>query len=176
MSKAKSKRSKSRGNRGKTKPVPRAPSLKVGRPSKIDNPRLVEVLLDAIRAGNYYGPACAIAGVSYQAFREWMRRGEAAAEIKANGKRLPKGSKKYLDFHASIKGAELEAEGRIVSLWRTQIPGDWRAAEAFLKKRFPLRWGAMLDQIGAGDPEREAAEMPFTSITFNFPDGSSRTE
>jgi len=99
-----------------------------GRPSKL-TPELQQKLVDAIRTGNYYSAACAYAGVSYKVFRDWMIRGEAQE------------SGKYCDFRKAITRAESEAEVRTVALWQKAIPEDWRAAQMFLERRHPDRWG-----------------------------------
>lgn len=50
---------------------------RVGRPSKL-TPEVKKRLIDAIKAGNYYEPACRFAGIDYSTFRKWMQKGEQA--------------------------------------------------------------------------------------------------
>lgn len=99
----------------------------VGRPSKL-TPEVQEKLLNAIRMGNYYEAACAYAGIHYFTFRRWIEKGEKAK------------SGKYREFSDLVKKAEAEAEARIVALWQSKIPKDWRAAQVFLERRYPDRW------------------------------------
>lgn len=99
-----------------------------GRPSKL-TPERQKKLVDAIRAGNYYETACTYAGIEYQTFRNWMVAGEQASRGK------------YFDFFEAITRAESEAEARAVALWQKAMPEDWRAAQMFLERRHPDRWG-----------------------------------
>lgn len=99
-----------------------------GRPSKL-TPQVKKKLLDAIRAGNYYEPACMYAGISYRSFRRWMDKGEKAK------------SGEFWQFCQEVKQAEAEAEARVVAMWQKQIPDSWQAARDFLERRYPDRWG-----------------------------------
>lgn len=85
--------------------------------------------MDAIRAGNYYEPTCAYAGIDYTTFRKCMQKGEKAR----------KGT--YFEFFEAVKQAEAEAEASMVALWQKQIPENWQAARDFLERRYPDRWG-----------------------------------
>ncbi|KJS86280.1 valine--tRNA ligase [Desulfosporosinus sp. BICA1-9] len=67
--------------------------------------------------------------ISCTTFRHWMRQGE---EDKKG---------EYFNFFNAIKAAEAQAEIRAVELWHKQMPQDWRAAQAFLERRYPERWG-----------------------------------
>jgi transposase len=98
-----------------------------GRPSKL-TPEVKKRLLDAIRAGNYFEPACVYAGITYRTFRNWMERGEEAK------------SGEYFQFFHEVTRAEAEAEARMVAQWQAQVPNDWRAAKDFLARRYPDRW------------------------------------
>ena len=102
--------------------------MPAGRPSKL-TPERQKKLVDAIRAGNYYETACTYAGIEYQTFRNWMTAGEQATRGK------------YFGFFEAITRAEAEAESRAVALWQKAMPDDWRAAQMFLERRHPDRWG-----------------------------------
>ena len=99
-----------------------------GRPSKL-TPERQKKLVDAIRAGNYYETACTYAGIDYTTFRLWMQKGEARE------------AKKFSDFFEAITRAQSESEARAVALWQQAMPTDWRAAQMFLERRHPDRWG-----------------------------------
>jgi hypothetical protein len=100
---------------------------RAGRRSKL-TPAAQRRLLDAIRSGSYYEPACRVAGISFQTFRNWLMRGEREK------------SGPYFDFFEAVKAAEAEAELRAVTLWSKAMPKDWRAAKEFLERRHPSRW------------------------------------
>ena len=106
---------------------------RVGRPSKL-TPEVKKRLIDAIKAGNYYEPACKFAGIDYSTFRKWMQKGEQAK------------SGQYFEFFEEVTRAEAEAEARMVAQWQSQIPQEWRAARDFLARRYPERW-AQKDKI-----------------------------
>ena len=46
----------------------------VGRPSKFLSVK--DKIIEAIRRGNYYEPACKAAGIDYSTFRDWMKKAE----------------------------------------------------------------------------------------------------
>jgi len=129
----------------------------------LEDPRLRARLLEAIRIGNYYDAACGLAGVAYGTFREWIVRGEADSKTGV--------ASIYAAFRDDVQAAELEAEGRIVAMWRQQIPNDWRAAERFLAKRFKRNWQ---DQGGVfGLPGMEGGSVnviiPIREVVVNLP-------
>lgn len=100
----------------------------MARPLKLTRQRQ-QKLADAIRAGNYYENACAVAGIDYATFRRWMVRGES----ETHGP--------FSQFCEAITRAEAEAEVHAVEIWRAAMPNDWRAAQTFLERRYPQRWG-----------------------------------
>jgi hypothetical protein len=106
-----------------------------GRPTKLTD-QVRGRICQAIAAGNYYGAACACAGVGYSTFRAWMA-GKAP---------------RFREFQEAVARAEAEAEVRAVALWQKQCPDDWRACRDFLARRHPDRWGPK--QTFAGDPLR----------------------
>jgi transposase len=99
----------------------------------IANPEIRKKLLDAIRAGNYYLPACASAGLSYDAFHRALQRGERA---EAAGET----DNVYAVFRREVLQAEAEAEIEVVRMWRDQCPEEWQASRDFLARRHPERW------------------------------------
>lgn len=98
-----------------------------GRPSKL-TPETRKRLFDAIKAGCYYDVACRYAGISYATFRNWINKGEKSK------------SGEFFDFLEALKQAEAEAEVRMVMLWQSKMPEDWKAARDFLARRYPERW------------------------------------
>ena len=85
-------------------------------------------VLSSIGSGVHYTTACAYAGVNYNTFRAWMKRGEEE----------PYGI--YRDFYNAVKKAEAEAEEKLIKILNDAAPGDWRAALAMLERRWPERW------------------------------------
>jgi len=106
-----------------------------GRPSKL-TPESQTRLLDAIRAGNHYEPACRYAGIGYSTFRTWMIKGEEQR------------SGQFREFLEAVKQAEAEAEMSMVAVWQKEAVDNWQAARDFLERRFPERWGRK-DRVSA---------------------------
>lgn len=98
-----------------------------GRPSKLTTSTRRR-LINAIRNGSHYEPACRAAGISFQTFRNWLSRGERER------------SGPFFEFFEDIKKAEADAELRALRLWNRAMPDDWRAAKDFLERRHPGRW------------------------------------
>jgi transposase-like protein len=100
----------------------------VGRPSKFY--LVKDKIIEAIRKGNYYEPACKAAGVDYSTFRDWMKKAE-------EDKKGP-----FFQFSEEVHKAEAEAELEIVQIWKSQMPHNWQAARDFLARRQPERWAS----------------------------------
>src|SRR4051794_22477989 len=85
-------------------------------------------LVAAIRAGNYADAACLSAGISSSTYYRWLERGE----------REPAGI--YHELWEAVRQAEGEAEVFAVAILRRAMNDDWRAAIAYLERRYPGRW------------------------------------
>lgn len=100
--------------------------------------------LTAIKAGNYRDAACAFAGVARPTFYVWMKKGEEAPDSE------------YGKFRHEVIEAEAMAEAQMVMIWRTQMPGDYRAVRDFLERRYPDRWARREIITHDGLPENKA--------------------
>src|SRR5690554_4362410 len=98
-----------------------------GRPSKLMT-EIRKRLFDAIKAGWDNDVACRYAVISYAKIRNWIMKGEKSK------------SGEFFDFLEALKQAEAEAEIRMVMLWQSKMPEDWKAARDFLARRYPERW------------------------------------
>jgi hypothetical protein len=117
------------------------PSLqaKAGKPIKL-TPSVQETVCRMVRDGNYFTIACRAAGISLDALARWRKRGAA-------------GEEPFATFLQALEQAELEAETKLVEIWNSQAPEDWRAARDLLARRFPERWGRIeeaLPGVGVG--------------------------
>jgi len=100
-----------------------------GRKTKLDEKRLKKVV-EGITAGLPYDTACALAGITYQTFLNWMRAGEAAE------------SGKFFEFFEEVKKAEAIAESvHIANIKNAGKAGVWKYACWILERRHPDRWG-----------------------------------
>lgn len=103
----------------------------MGRPTKL-TPKTQERIVQALRLGNYLCVAVEYAGIEEQTFYNWMERGKKEQEGI------------YFEFFEAVRGAELEAEVRMVARWQqiiTQNPMNHYAVKDFLEKRYKARWG-----------------------------------
>ena len=105
--------------------------------------------------GNYYDSACKYAGISYDAFRSYMLKGEAGE------------TEQLVEFYEAIKNAEATAELEIVRQWQKQIPGDWKACATFLERRFPDKWArrTAVELTGKGGGPLESASYYKPDLT-----------
>ena len=99
----------------------------MGRPTKLSD-EVRERIVQAIRAGNYADAAAQSAGISPSTYYRWMARGEQEA------------SGAFHAFREAVVRAEAEAEVHAVAIVRRAMGDDWRAAVAYLERRYPARW------------------------------------
>ena len=94
-----------------------------GRPSKL-TPETTEALCEKLREGRTYAVACAYAGIVYETFRNWLRKGEQAKQGE------------YSVFYATIRKAEMV--GRDVLEARALKSSN---PLEILERRWPEDWG-----------------------------------
>lgn len=99
----------------------------MARPTKLTS-ELQTRIVQAIRAGNYADAAARSAGISPSTYYRWLERGERAA------------SGAHREFRDAVKRAEADAEVHAVAIVRKAMAEDWRAAMAYLERRYPERW------------------------------------
>lgn len=140
-----------------------------GRSSKLDR-ELGDKIVSAIKAGGYVETAAAFAGVSKDTFYAWLRRGakEKAGPFKefsdAVGQAVAESEMRYVTVVAraangydvikerTVVGTDLK--GNPISNTTTEKSHEFnpQAAEWWLERRFPKRWGRM--------EREETPEMP----------------
>jgi hypothetical protein len=102
------------------------------------NPEVQEQIVAAIRAGSFPEPAARAAGIAPATYYRWMRLGRE------------EDSGLHRDFLEAVRRAEGEAEVHAIAVIRKQMPGDWRAALAYLERRHSERWGRRAAEERAG--------------------------
>ena len=123
----------------------------MGRPSKL-TPETVQKICENIRLGLRYNDAALAAGISYDTFYSWRKKGEAAK------------SGKYTEFLKAVKRAEAEGERALVARIQKAAQdeynketgdlisrGQWTAAAWILERRHREKWGRQLDLTSKGD-------------------------
>jgi hypothetical protein len=148
----------------------------MGRPSKL-TPELQDRICNALRAGNFIEPVCAVNGIDDSTFRRWMTMGADTPERK--------GRQPYRTFRAAVIAAQAIPEVALVNRTYTEAMGipktcgkrhvvrcpcgcgtdvtiecdhtlyvdaDSRSREFLLSRKFPDRWGAKdrLEHSGPG--------------------------
>lgn len=138
-------------------------------------PEVADKFVKLLEEGHYRKVACAAVGISYQAFLNWLAKGE-------------EGDERYVEFQQRVTAAESKLEIDLLNRIVTHSLEDWRAASFALERRFPTRWGdakavqvkleaerdAMLDALVKALEKRglaDAAEDVFRELAG----GSSRT-
>lgn len=100
-----------------------------GRPSKLTEATVTK-LEQAIALGATYEDACRYAGINYETFRRWMRRGERASRGE------------FRAFVERIRDAEARATiGWLAKIEQAANNGSWKAAAWKLERRYPERYG-----------------------------------
>jgi transposase len=97
-----------------------------GRATKLTT-EVRDKILHAIRQGNYACVAAQYAGIGESTFYLWLQRGA-------------RGERPYVEFLEAVKGAEAEAEVKLVELVRLSAVDNWQAAMTTLERRYPERW------------------------------------
>lgn len=100
----------------------------MARPTKLTQ-EVHDLIVEAVRAGNYYEVAARAAGVEASTFYKWMKRGR-------EGK-----GKRYVEFFHAVEQARAEAERESVEIVRNAAKKDWAAASWWLERIAPARWG-----------------------------------
>ena len=112
---------------------------KMARPSKL-TPETHAAIVDAILHGATYKDAAESAGVWYTTFNDWMQRGEQAK------------SGQYYEFYDAIRQAEAQCRLNMTRVIQSAAAkGDWKAAEAYLRRRDRANWGDNVDVTSGGE-------------------------
>ena len=101
----------------------------MARPTKLTAETQARIV-EALENGATRNDAAWVGGITYVTFNNWMGRGEAAK----------RGI--YREFREAVEAAEALARYRhTLVITKAAKDGDWRASEAFLKRRDPEHWG-----------------------------------
>ena len=155
-----------------------------GRPTKFE-PELAERIISAIKAGGYVETAAAYAGVRKSTFYDWLRRGarEQQGEFKefsdAVQRAIADSEMRYVAVVAKAAGGydvvtertvvnqTLDKDGKIVTLTNqtTERGHEFspQAAEWWLERRFPRKWGRMERPEGS-ELQEEDGEKPLATL------------
>jgi hypothetical protein len=111
----------------------------MARPTKL-TPETSKAILDALAYGATYKDAAEAAGVDYDTFNNWMKRGREAK------------SGEFFEFFGSVRQTEAAARLKYLStIAKAAMDGDWRAALEYLKRRDRSSWGDNVDVTSGGE-------------------------
>ena len=127
----------------------------MARPTKL-TPELSLAFRQCLEDGNHRGTACGAVGLAESTLYRWLARGEQEQEGI------------YHDFRIGVEKAEALAEVRAVGTLQDAALEDWRAALAYLERRFPARWRTQqrMELTGAdGGPIRSAHGLDLSKLS-----------
>lgn len=111
-----------------------------GRPTKL-TPETHRLIVDALEIGATRKDAAGAAGVTYETFLNWMKRGEESKRGR------------FFDFFNAASRAECKARlSYLKVIKRASDTGDWRAALEVLKRRDRENWGDGVDITSGDEP------------------------
>ena len=111
----------------------------MARPSKLTEENVTKII-DAILHGATHTDAAGSAGIAYDTFNNWMMAGAKAK----------KGE--LFEFFQKVRQAEGECAVNFTRVIQSAAArGDWKAAEAWLKRRRRAEWGDNIDMTSGGE-------------------------
>lgn len=123
----------------------------MARPTKL-TPDVSKKIVDAIRLGATYELAANYAGINYDTFNEWIKKGKSGR------------NKEFSEFSELVRKAEGDAAiGWLAKVEKAASDGDWHAATWKLERRYPRDYGKQLIEH-SGKIEQE--------MTVNWPEDS----
>jgi len=113
----------------------------MARPTKL-TPEVQEAIIKAVSAGATLDAAAGSAGVSYDTFNRWMKRGAKAS------------SGEFCEFYKAVTIAAAQVRVNMAStIALAAAKGDAKAAIEWLKRRDPAQWGDRLQLSRMTDDE-----------------------
>ena len=139
----------------------------MARPSKL-TPETHAAIVDAILHGATYKDAAESAGVWYETFNNWIKLGEASK------------SGQYFQFFQDVRKAEAQCRLNMTRVIQSAVAkGDWKAAEAYLRRRDRANWGDNVDVTSNGESVKPIDDERFNRAISTLADavreGLSRT-
>lgn len=138
----------------------------MGRPTKL-TPEVHEIIVEAVRAGNYIETAALAAGIHRDTFYGWLERAkDEPGSI-------------YSDFSDALESAKAEAEKRDLSIIsQAAHDGSWQAAAWKLERKHPQRWGRV-NRTEISGPDGSAVKVevsPKETLQAKLSDMLSRAQ
>lgn len=112
-------------------------------------------LLEAARRGATQVAACAYAGISPRSLQAWRAEWKALDPAATDRD----GDERLLRFFRMYDNALASVELRLLGSWVEAAESDWRAAQAFLARRYPERWGDPAKRLEISGPNEGPIEL-----------------
>lgn len=115
----------------------------MARPTKL-TPDVQQKIEQALRLGATYELAAQYAGIHYDTFNEWRKRGEAEIKrVLENSKASIRADElPFTEFYEATQKAESEgAMGWLAKIEKAANDGNWQAAAWKLERRYPRDYG-----------------------------------
>ncbi|NIR31718.1 MAG: hypothetical protein GWN84_20875 [Gammaproteobacteria bacterium] len=123
----------------------RVAARKRGRPTIEITQRAHRAIVRWLKDGNYFVDACAVAGYRPQIARQWLLRGGREIERRDAGKVAQSAEEPYVRFLLAVEKAEAHSKATAVRQLTGAGREDWRAALAYLERKFPREWGQRIN-------------------------------
>lgn len=121
------------------------------------SPEVKDRFLAAIERGATYELASGFAGITYQCYLNWMKKGEAQLNSDSDEKEV---GDEYLEFYRNVKASE----GKAAIKWLMQIDKaadiQWQAAAWKLERRYPQQYGKTVQEVQGKDGTPLYGNMP----------------
>jgi len=132
-----------------------------GRPGLL-NDDVADLIVASLRYGNYVTVATRSAGVKWDTFKGWMRRGAT-------------GEEPYAQLRERVEKARAEGQVRLVAIVAKAAETDWRAANWLLERQWPDQWGGVSVRVRAeAGAEPEVEELTETDPFSEFDELADR--
>ena len=134
------------------------------KPTKIDDPR-VQLLLQALQAGNYVEVSCAYSGIAVPTVYLWMDRARKEKERIAQGAEPNPDEANYIELAEAIEQARAKAVvANVAIIQQAARSGTWQAAAWWLERTNPQQFGRRVQaevtgRISVDDLERRMLEL-----------------
>lgn len=127
-----------------------------------DAEAVTERICQLVAQGHHLETAALVVGLTKRTLHNWRTWG-----TKGDPPTRPEPFEPYISFVELLSAAEAVAEERITNAWLRQFDEDWRAAAAYLGRRFPDRWGKQREE---GEPDKGVSSL---TVVFSQRDGNS---
>lgn len=106
-------------------------------------PEVHEAIVEGLAQGNYISTVMGALGIHKSRFNAWLEKGQPEPVIDEESQEIvgyEYPDNFYGEFARDVAAATARAEVEAVKALKSHFHADWRAAEAFLSRKFPERW------------------------------------